>query len=56
MQKIIIQKDSDFDGYVIGIFEQNNGTFQALTPTTSKEFKTLNGAKRFLIKRGYKIA
>lgn len=56
MKNIVIKKDSDFDGYLIGIFEQKNGTFQVLTPTISKEFKTINGAKRFLIKRGYKIA
>ena len=56
MQKIIIKADKDFDGYVIGIFEQKDGTFQALTPTISKDFKTLAGAKRFLINRGYKIA
>lgn len=56
MERIIIKTDKDFDGYVIGIFEQKNGTFQALTPTISKEFKTLAGAKRFLQNRGYKIA
>jgi len=56
MQRIIIKADKDFDGYVIGIFEQKDGTFQALTPTVSREFKTLAGAKRFLKSRGYKVA
>lgn len=56
MQRIIIKADRDFDGYVIGIFEQKDGTFQALTPTISKEFKTLAGAKRFMQSRGYQIA
>lgn len=53
---IIIKNDKDFDGYVIGIFEQNDGTFQALTATKSKSFKTLAGAKRFMINLGYKVA
>ena len=56
MQRIIIKSDKDFDGYVIGIFEQKDGTFQALTPSVSKEFKTLAGAKRFLKNRGYNVA
>lgn len=56
MQRIIIKADKDFDGYVIGIFEQKDGTFQALTPTISRDFKTLAGAKRFLKSRGYKVA
>lgn len=56
MLNIIINQDKDLDGYVIGIFEQKNGSFLALTPTISKNFKTLNGAKRFLKNRGYNIA
>lgn len=56
MIKIIIKKDKDFDGSVTGIFEQKDGTFLALTPSISKEFKTLNGAKRFLQNRGVKVA
>lgn len=38
---LIVKAGKDFDGYVIGIFDQTDGTFQALTPVISREFKTL---------------
>lgn len=53
--KIIYKKANDFDDYIVGIFQENDNTYTALTGTVSKNFKTVNGAKRFLEKRGYKI-
>lgn len=35
-----------------GLFPQNDGTFLAMTFTTSKSFKTRNGAIKWLAKRG----
>lgn len=48
--KVIYKQDKDFDGYVVGIFEENDGSYLALTATKSKNFKTLNGAKKFIEK------
>lgn len=48
--KVIYKQDKDFDGYVIGIFEEKDGSYLALTATKSKNFKTLNGAKKFIEK------
>ena len=54
--KIIYKNDNDFDGYVVGIFEEKDGTFTALTATVSKNFKTLKGAIKFIQQRtGNKI-
>ena len=36
-----------------GIFEDSDGTFEALTLTQSKSFKTRNGAEKWLAARGY---
>jgi hypothetical protein len=35
-----------------GVVLQNDGTFLALTPTQSKEFKTIKGAAKWLAARG----
>lgn len=53
MIKIIYFKDKDFDGSNVGIYEQKDGSFLAMTFTKSKEFKTLNGAKKFMAKYGF---
>ena len=53
MIKIVYVNDKDFDGASAGIFEQKNGLFLAMTYTKSKEFKTLNGAKKFMAKYGF---
>ncbi len=53
--KIIYRKSTDFDDYVVGIFQEKDGSFLALTDYQSKNFKTLKGAKRFLEQRGYKV-
>lgn len=53
--KIIYKKATDFDDFVVGIFEENDGSFTALTATQSKTFKTIKGAKRFLENRGVKL-
>lgn len=37
---------------VIGIFKEKNGTYQALTRTKSKDFKTLSGAEKWFLKHG----
>lgn len=37
----------------VGIFPQRDGTFDAMTRTESRNFKTLAGAKRWLAKKGY---
>lgn len=39
------------ESLVSGISKNNDGTFTALTFTQSKDFKTLNGAKKWLLKR-----
>lgn len=39
------------ESLVSGITKNNDGTFTALTFTQSKTFKTLNGAKKWLLKR-----
>ena len=36
-----------------GIFEDGDGTFEALTLTQSKSFKTRKGAEKWLAVRGY---
>ena len=36
------------ESMVSGIFEQNNGTFTAMTFSQSKTFKTLKGAQRWM--------
>jgi hypothetical protein len=36
-----------------GIFEDSDGTFEALTLTQSKSFKTRKGAEKWLAARGY---
>ena len=38
-----------------GIIKQNDGTFLALLLSTSKEFKTYNGAAKWLSKRGRNV-
>lgn len=53
MIKIVYVNDKDFDGASAGIFEQKNGLFLAMTYTKTKEFKTLNGAKKFMAKYGF---
>lgn len=55
MKKIIVKKDRDFDGSVVGIFEQKNGEFLAMTYTKSKTFKTLKGAIKFLQSFGFEV-
>lgn len=40
----------------IGVFKEKDGTFQALTFTKSKYFKTLAGAKRWFLKHGGEAA
>jgi len=52
--KIVYKEDKDYDGSVVGIFEDEHGEYQALTPTVSKTFKTIKGAEKFLEGRGYK--
>lgn len=49
--KLVYFTDKDYDGYTIGVYEQNDGTYLALTGTWSKSFKTLNGAIKALNKR-----
>ena len=36
-----------------GVIAEKNGTFTAVTFSTSKTFKTLAGARRWLARRGY---
>lgn len=43
------------DGASVGIYQQANGEFMALTFSESKPFKTLNGAIRWIAKRGYDV-
>ena len=38
---------------MVGIAEEANGEFVALTRVESKTFKTRNGAARWLMRRGY---
>ena len=47
------QGDSMTDLPTVAIFLENDGTFTAMTYTTSKNFKTLKGAERFMTKRGF---
>lgn len=50
---VLVGADSDgHGGYVRGI-SGINGTFTALTGATSKSFKTLAGAVRYLARFGY---
>jgi hypothetical protein len=37
----------------VAIFQERDGTFTAITYTTSRSFKTLVGAERFMAKRGF---
>jgi hypothetical protein len=37
----------------VGIFQELNGTFLAMTYTESKNFKTVSAAEKFLAKRGF---
>lgn len=55
MTKIYFYKDKDFDGCNVGIFEQKNGEFLAITFSVSKTFKTLRGAINFMQKRGFNM-
>jgi non-homologous end joining protein Ku len=43
-----IVTDANNESYAEGIFENKDGTFQALTPTKSSSFKTRGGAERWL--------
>lgn len=38
---------------LVSILEHNNRFFTAMTRSESKDFKTLNSAKKWLAKRGY---
>ena len=51
MKKVILFNDKDFDGYTVGIFEQNDGTFTAMTATWSKNYKTFKEAVRGIAPR-----
>lgn len=51
--RIVYKEDKDPDGSIVGIFEDEHGEYQALTPTVSKTFKTISGAERFLASRGF---
>ena len=51
--RIVYKEDKDPDGSIVGIFEDEHGEYQALTPTVSKTFKTISGAERFLANRGF---
>ena len=46
----IIKQD---DNRTVGIFMRNSGEFCAMTYGTSKDFKTLKGAEKWLAARGY---
>lgn len=39
----------------VGIFQNNDGTYTAMTYTESKDFKTIKGAEKFLTRRGYDV-
>ena len=39
--------------YAAGIVKNIDKTYTALTPTTSKDFKTVKGAAAWLAKRGF---
>lgn len=41
------------DLQAVAIFQERDGTFTAMTYTTSRNFKTLVGAERFMSKRGF---
>ena len=45
MNKIIYQENNE--SVALGVFENNDGTFTAMTYSQSKTFKTLNGAKKW---------
>ena len=38
------------ESYVTGISKNNDGTYTALTATRSKDFKTFNGAQRWMVR------
>jgi len=50
MNSIVKQAQIGQDDFSIGILKQSNGTFMALTSCKSKEFKTYNGAVKFMKK------
>ena len=50
MNSIFKQAQTGQDDYSVGIFKQSSGTFMALTSYKSKEFKTYNGAVKFMQK------
>ncbi len=41
------------ESIALGVADNNDGTFTALTHSSSKTFKTYNGAAKWLAKRGY---
>lgn len=41
------------DNRSVGIFQENDGTFLALTLTQSAPFKTEKGARKWLARKGY---
>lgn len=53
MEKIIYRDDfeSGTDGHIVGVFEQSNGSWDAMTTTQSKNFKTKANAIKWLEKR-----
>jgi hypothetical protein len=44
------------ESIVVGIFEESDGTFLALTFSESKSFKTYKGARAWLLRRGVKVS
>ena len=51
MKKVVLFNDRDFDGYTVGIFEEKDGSFTAMTATWSKNYKTFKGAVRGIAPR-----
>lgn len=51
--KVYKEGDSMTDLPAVGIYQNNDGEYIAITYTTSKSYKTLKGAERFMKKRGY---
>ena len=51
MKKVVLFNDRDFDGYTVGIFEEKDGSFTAMTATWSKNYKTFKGAIKGLSSR-----
>ena len=39
------------ESFSVGIFQSNEGTFTAMTPTQSSDFKTYKGAVKWMTKR-----